>query len=368
MKNKHRTIWYAICIAIGIILSVVPTQGEPLILIDLNDRWTYEVTLPSGELSLNQIVTEVNFTVEAVDYIGEGETQVRVNEINSTTVVDPILAMALEEGPFLIVEDMLSDSNATISIDIKTIIADSIFKTARGNLPFKRVTTVIADINITNIKYGSNYLPYYNVTKGLTFTQLSSNPTTIETFSTGTVKLNTINVKTQTFLTDFMNETARLDINLQFDERFEASDNFIYNDTTCRNITVTALQARIQDLVIVSQNASNYFAWQSHTVILDNRGDEEWVYAYDAGLPLIVEKEIVKEPIQLGMKLATTIEIEEMTMVLTDLDLINSDFEFEGTTSSVSSLNIIVILSVSIIISTIILIVLIWERKDWKKN
>jgi hypothetical protein len=328
MTNKHRinrTLFFALCIALGLFVGQ-QSKAEPLILIELNDSWTYDVT--SNGLGLEQIVAEeVNFTVEAVDYIGEGDTQMRVNEIDSTKVVDSILAMKLEEKGFEIVEDMYNDSSAMVYIDIISIISDTVYKTSRGNLPFKRITSLVVNISIIDIRVGEDYFPDYNVTKGIVFTQLSSNPTTIETFSTGTVKLNTIDITAHTTFSDFFNETANVYFNLQFDERFEASDNFIYEDTTCRNITVTSLGARIQDFQIQSSNTHNFYQWQSHTVSFNILGNEEWVYAYDAGLPLVVEKESVALP--LGVKLAVKTDPIDMTMVLTDLDLVNSDFSFD---------------------------------------
>lgn len=311
-----------------LLFPVQYSQAEPLLQIDVGDEWVYEVTLESQ--GFKQIEKEnVTFSVENVEYIGNVE-QVRVNKIVSDKIVDPFL---FEEYEGFITPFDEDDGTMNITFDVQTIWDDNIYRTARGNVIYKRETTALVNISCTDIIIDD--LPYedFDVLVNTTLTEVSDNPAIIETVSTGTVQVNHKTLIFDQISFDFYEfGTVNLMLSYEVTERCEATDTYFNEmfNTTCRNVTYTSIEDRVSNgrlsnvnISIAAQDDVYYNVLQYH---------EDWVYSFDAGVPLTVEHTSSTSIVKYALEQQ---QPEDIYMQLIALSIANSDFILgSGTNSS----------------------------------
>lgn len=326
-------------IAVIALVLLLPTQQvqsqSALILIELGDEWQYDVT----EIGL------VDFKVESYDYMGT-ETQVRINEINSTYLVDPTnLEELSREYPINAAYTDFTGS-ATVEVTYGEVYEDILYKTARGNIPYYRVMLVNTTLNFTNIDYNGTAINEYYTSINCSITITSSNPQIIETVATGTVQLNTKSVVVEGTITDdFMDAGYGVrDTNVQLIyslvDRYEASDPYTFKTVECRNMSIEPISATLDTINFYDDNG---YWWEFlHFMFPLYAGiTEDWVYAYDVGLPFeIVQDLVAVELTAQGAKLSV-VEDNYRKMELTDASLTNSDYKF--TTKTLSPVTITVL-------------------------
>lgn len=344
-----------------IILFMLPfvtnVEAEILIQIEDGDSWVYAIT---ASPTIN-----VSFEVVDIDYLGEAEDLVRVNKIIANDTIDTPKISSIATLPILVncsYDEFLGSADLTMVIE--NIVSDIVWKTARGNILYLRETVVNTTLHFIDIVFNGTSRTNWQTTILLTFSEEISNPTIIEPLSTGTVKLNSRTIVVEGLIknVDFLDlgiETNDIEILIEFDEteRYEASDLFTYLNTTCRNLTIRPLETIMTKAYFVSEIYS--FRTSNIDLVSTLGATEDWIYSFDAGLPLLVveEKEAVALSKDITIDAIETIRILE----LIDLDLINSDFEFEGeTTTNPTSLAVGLL---SVLMATYLIMYVVYFRK-----
>ena len=316
-------------------LALLNVNAEVLIQIEDNDSWIYDVQDSSTEA--------ISFEVDGFDYFGDDEDLIRVNKIVTNATLENYKLTSLLSGPLYVnISENPIIGSADLSISLEEIISDEIWHTARGNLPYERTTVANSTLSFTDISYNNTVYPDIEHNAMLTFHDSMTNPTIIEPLSTGIVKLNhrilTITgvIENIDFL-DFGLVVSDVDVLIIIDveERYEASDLFTYMDTDCRNLTIRPLSVNMNEARF-SDVEQMYFGFGFsgiYEVPVDALGPvEDWIFAFDAGLPLLVT-ETSQTPAPesknvFGGASADTLRV----MKLVDLSLVNSNFKIPTTT------------------------------------
>ena len=311
-----------------LLLPTQQIQSSILIQIEVGDSWVYNI---SG-------VGDVDFDASDLDYIEYGSEQLRVNKILSTVFVEHLKFFEVLTDNYLVDIETFSDDTvgeATMRFVGGGIDDVAVWRTSRGNLLYNMQINGSLVIQFSDISYNGTDYPNYQVSVDVTLNEWSSNPEIIETVATGIVKISTRTIEIEGIIedTDFLNfglgvRDIPFFISFYFEERYEASDGFIYEETNCRNITVTPLEGFLA-YEYMDYTADTYI--DAHTfngpISLGTISNfkEDWIYAYDAGLPLEIVQTLVSGGGGGTVKQQVT---ETTTMTLVDLDVTNSNFTF----------------------------------------
>lgn len=320
-----RRILQIIIIMMFVIPLITSVNAEVLIQIEEEDTWTYEVTSSPTKF--------VSFEVINIDYLGESEDLIRVNEVITNDTIETPKINSIASIPLFVNCSYYGVlGSADMDISIENVVSDVVWRTARGNILYQRETIIDTVLYFTNIDFNNTIHSNWQTNVILTFFETISNPTIIEPLSTGTVKLNyriiTINGVIQN--EDFFGLGLGLsDIEIYFEitetERYEASDLFTYMDTDCRNLTIRPLDAYITE----SRFTTDYFSFYTlEEVDLETTlgTTEDWIYSFEAGLPLLIVE--TAEIVALSKEISISVLETVKTMKLVDISLVNSDYEF----------------------------------------
>jgi hypothetical protein len=307
---------YKYLISLFFIISLfisINVNAIPLIQIEIGDTWSYSINTPISEI--------VNFTVISYDYAGSGSDQVRINKIESTKIVDPLLAEMYQQEKMFFRGLSTGGGNLTLKLELLNIINDTIYKTSRGNIPFKRDTYANVSFQFIDVNYNDTFLGNFTYINEVYFEQISDNPTIIETVSTGVVKINKVKIYTETNLEDFLSlGSTVIDLDMELEERYEASDEFVYLNQTCRNITITPLSSTMTNLEI----GGGWYGFPDRVAVNLTVGEEDWIYGYDLGLPLRIERK-ANLPSELKYSIE---ELDSIKMEIINFDIENSNYKF----------------------------------------
>jgi len=370
MKTKITKIFTFIVGVIIISSTFSSVTARPLVQIEVGDEWTYEVSYPSGGNGINKLLIEnVTYTVDGYDYDGNGDDQIRINKIAETKVLDvPIMKYVEGEVIYLRNSFIHYTGGIEVTFTLGKEIRNVIYRTARGNLPYKRETTLPVNLTLINIDWNGTLLPPVSHVIKTTIVERANNPTIIETVSTGVVKLNNFIVEVHFQVDNLLGiegTPADIFMAIHLTQRYESSNTFTYKETTCRNVSITPLSYQVAYLEICSTNDSLpfIFTMDDETNIQTTIDIEDWVYSYDAGLPL----EVVKYPVSLsttrnGIKKALDRESDSLTMKLIKLDVMNANFTFPTEETTKTSIPISIITSSL----ALLMVVAVYRRKAKK--
>lgn len=311
-----------LCIILVFLLTQT-THGNTLILIEVGDTWTYDV---GGK-------GEISFEAKSKAYIPyDIEEEVRVNEISFSEKVD-ILNIKFIEGTYNLTIFATSPTNingsANLEIAFGKVFNDVIYRTARGYILYKRVTLVETNFSFTDILINEELQTPYQETTNITITELCTNGEIIETISTGSTE---VNERTFDGGYGYINETVSFGFYATITERYEVSNVFTYQATECVNLTIEPIDAKLELYFHTGDYLFDLGGYILPPVPAVNQGyPEDWIYSFDAGLPLEMVKhaKVVSQSSTLKQVVS-----EPITMKLVAMDLINSDFVLSTSTET----------------------------------
>jgi len=338
-KNKLKLIT-VILISIFVISSINST-AKILLEIELGDSWTYKVTTDTIGTIYSTTTETVVFNVTDIDYlpaIDEQSEEMKVNRIKSNKTVDNFKVYNFNVE-IDIKEISIWKGSARLSILFSNPSDDYIYKSSRGNILYNRLTNFTLNITLTDIIYNNTkYNDYTFQIDNLRMIEECSNPSIVETISTGTVQINkrsfTLyheNSLDDYFIDGIINETEIMDleqIKFVIEERYEASNDYLFEDKNCRNITITPLKAYVEDIFICGHD--NYWVIEYGDVNIPII-QETWIYTYDIGLPLVIEENLLSSTVNkiLSTNKETNVDTGyNKIMKLIDFDIQNSTYEF----------------------------------------
>jgi len=338
-KNKLKLIT-VILISIFVISSINST-AKILLEIELGDSWTYKVTTDTIGTTYSTTTETVVFNVTDIDYlpaIDEQSEEMKVNRIKSNKTVDNFKVYNFNVE-IDIKEISIWKGSARLSILFSNPSDDYIYKSSRGNILYNRLTNFTLNITLTDIIYNNTkYNDYTFQIDNLRMIEECSNPSIVETISTGTVQINkrsfTLyheNSLDDYFIDGIINETEIMDleqIKFVIEERYEASNDYLFEDKNCRNITITPLKAYVEDIFICGHD--NYWVIEYGDVNIPII-QETWIYTYDIGLPLVIEENLLSSTVNkiLSTNKETNVDTGyNKIMKLIDFDIQNSTYEF----------------------------------------
>jgi len=361
-KIKKINIFTFFIILFLVNIIIVKVTAEPIVEILVGDEWTYDVNDTSNVLNAKEYDTKtVKFNVVNISYIeGEKNTEMKVNEINSSLTVDEYKIYKFNIK-FTIEEVSINSKGDTATIELTFFnpINDIIYKTSRGNILYKRITIFNLNITATDITYAGKSYPDYNTTiEGIKMIELCSNPSIIETVSTGVVQTNSRiiqiekNMDNIIYIDSFIGKKTQLKISeMKFviEERYESSNIFSYDNKDCRNITITTKEAYIEDLLLTGD--TEFWSLQNLGRINSNKityNKENWIYSYDIGLPLYIDKIYdttnTKYISIYNEKEINILPLPRLTMKLIDFNIQNSNYNTNKTKVSTTTLLLVIIL------------------------
>jgi len=337
MKNKKILIF----IVFLFLLNNSFVNAKPLIEIEIGDNWIYEYSDNSILKTYKEKIITCNVTdTMYVPSYNEESTEMKVNEIVYNQIIDEYKINSFSNTTIKISNMGILRGHADLYLSFNNPKEDIILKTSRGNILYKRITTFDLSLKVENIFYNNSFYnkSYSYTINNVKFTEESSNPSIIETIATGSVQINKrrFQIDKSYIINDFINETETLSIsNIAFyiEERYEASNEFKYQNKNCRNISMTQKRIVIEiiDLIGESKGITNNWGIFSDYELPITTYKEDWIYSYDIGLPL----KIVYTPITVNSQLKMTYlpnknPINEYTLI--DANIKNSNYNFNPTT------------------------------------
>jgi len=296
MKNKKILVFMVFLF----LLNNSFVNAEPLIEIGIGDNWVYEYSDDSDfKTYKGEIITcNVTDTMYVPSY-NEELTEMKVNKIVYNHIIDEYKINSFSNKTIKISNMGILGGYADLYLSFNNPKEDTILKTSRGNILYKRVTVFDLSLKVENIFYNNSFYnkSYSYTINNVEFTEESSNPSIIETIATGSVQINKrrFQIDKRYFINDFINENETLSINniaFYIEERYEASNEFKYQNKNCRNISITQKRIVIEmiDLIGESKGVTNNWGVFSDYELPMITYKENWIYSYDIGLPLYIDK------------------------------------------------------------------------------
>jgi len=306
------------------ILNVGIVNAQPLVQIEEGDNWIYEYNSVSNNKVLKSELVVCNVT----NYIYYGGTndKIRLNNLYISKIIDTFNSIDILYNKIIIKEN---DTNyLSFTINSLNYINDTIYKTARGNLNYLRETYFNSSIDLFNIVLNNN--TYNDVTiNGIFYIkEMYQDPTFIEVLSTGIVKDVTIDIAINgDFYVPYLNKTMNLYLYTVKTLRFESSNEFIYNNKNCRNLTIVPLSHEIYDINLFDDNYERlFYNNEMYKINIVNNYKENWIYSYDVGLPLYIDKiktDVTKQLLDYNTNKQVDIS-PKVIMKLIDFDIQNA--------------------------------------------
>jgi len=302
----------------------VSVRSEVLIHIEVGDSWVYTVETSSD----TQNVQTVNFTVVSFSYMGSSLDKIRVNKIQSDLVIESFFFEYYLNRPYTVIDNYYN-SSLTITLDNFSIISDTIYKTARGNLLFNRTSDLNISVTLTDVIIQNercNDTTAYIIAK---VREQTTNPTIIEPLSTGVVKSSQKEVilEGKMFISE-LKMTFDMFFYAYNQELYEASNEFIFKDQKVRNLTITRDEFIFSGISMFAEDSDYSFISEEWDISIGEfKTVEDWIFSFDVGLPLEVVKHNQINPSNAKLTVNTIPEIFKMNLV--DADLINSDYNFK---------------------------------------
>jgi len=277
IRNKIKNKFFVLFI-VSMLLSQIMVNGEVLVEIEVGDDWSYIIKNDVKQLNDVSLLlsddTTIIYNVTSRKFLGSVE-QIPINIItqNNYDIENGLILEIINKEFFVSANTNISLSNFIIT----NIVTNGY--TARGNLPFEYKVTGTVDLKYNSTKIDNLSIMFYR-----TF----SNIEIIKTISTGYA------YETMEYYNVFINGSVTKDTILELrllikiKERFYSTNSFVYDNQECKNITIETLYIKQENHFSIKNDSYNFLSFFNIQITLER--NENWVYSFDVGLPLLIER------------------------------------------------------------------------------